>query len=221
MESWELGEEREERCGVGGGEGADFDVEWSAKGSFLNDGGRRSSERDRVDSPSPLPPPPLVPQLFLPSRRLALPSPDHYHLGSFLPRSSLAPHSLHGPISLLVNESCIKHLHKDLVLEADLKQLVFVHAARGSDVEAEEIKELWIVEKLYRVLPSYWEKVGEGEFSSLSFVVASETDGTFDAALRDEPGRCLLFEGGWEVPVEEEGLERVASESGGEKGSEG
>ena len=106
--------------------------------------------------------PPRLYRLQLPSHNVCFPltaSLSSAPVSTSTTHPFLVPHSLHEPISLLINEPHVKHLHKGIVFEADLQQLVFVPT-----ILTEEVREIWIVEELYRVMPSFCEKGGESQF---------------------------------------------------------
>jgi hypothetical protein len=95
--------------------------------------------------------------------------------------------SLDSPVTLDLDlsSSSLKHLlhARSLVLEADLSCISFF--PYSSTISTAEPKPIWFLTSIYRILPSYWPKIGE--------------------SLRDEPGRQRDWAGEWEAP---EGMER-------------
>lgn len=104
---------------------------------------------------------------------------------------SILSHTLDEPLAVLLDLSPaldLKHLDslKSSILEADLTQLVFVPTPPNDTVET-----LWIVDRLWRVIPSYWHHAGE--------------------LLREEPGRVMSHPGGY-GPSPQEALAKIEEE---------
>lgn len=86
-------------------------------------------------------------------------------------------HDLGEKISLIIPASYFKSVTKSIVLEADYQQIIFIPRLSSSAGSTKAVQTLWILKKLYRVVPSYYRFIGEH--------------------LRDEPGRMRSFPGGW------------------------
>lgn len=104
---------------------------------------------------------------------------------------SIISHTLDEPLTVLLDLSPsfdLKHLDalKSSILESDLTQLVFVPTLPNDTV-----KTLWIVDRLWRVIPSYWQHAGD--------------------LLREEPGRVMSHPGGY-GPSPQEALAMIEEE---------
>ncbi|GEM09952.1 rhoA GTPase effector DIA/Diaphanous [Rhodotorula toruloides] len=91
----------------------------------------------------------------------------------------------------------VKHLDalNSSILEAYLSQLVFIPIPPNDTVETLATP-LWIVDRRYRVIPSYWQHAGE--------------------LLREEPGRTMSHPGGY-GPLPQETLAKIEEEMAAEE----
>ncbi|GAA6051322.1 hypothetical protein NBRC10513_000333 [Rhodotorula toruloides] len=104
---------------------------------------------------------------------------------------SILSHNLDEPLTVLLDVSPsfdLKHLDalRSSILEADLTQLALVPTPPNDTIET-----LWIVDRLWRVIPSYWQHAGE--------------------LLREEPGRVMSHPGGY-GPSPQEALAKIEEE---------
>ncbi|KAM0791468.1 hypothetical protein ACM66B_005921 [Microbotryomycetes sp. NB124-2] len=94
--------------------------------------------------------------------------------------------SLKNPISVLFDlttTSVKSHLVKDVLYESDLVQLVFTPSSCSVD-GLNRPRTLWLPLMVHRILPSYYNLIPQD-------------------ALRDEPGRQLDYEQGWQAELDE------------------
>lgn len=118
---------------------------------------------------------------------------------------SISPHSLQEEITLIVPSTYHKFFVNNLVIEADYRQIILTpnpnSTSKSSNVGGKR-KELWILNKIYRFLPSYYKYLGEN--------------------VREEPDRILDFAGNWDPKALEEKFETAENGNGeGHAGGEG